>query len=733
MAQTNLQNRNRRRKLGLIALECCIPILLLAYLPRHVLNNLMERDPEAAKRHPGLAAYGNAELAARDTLETMGRSADLDPRIVFLTIDSESTSLDDLLAEERETLLREVPALQLMSAGFPWDRRVYALVIERLVQAGAKVVTFDMRFPSEKPEDAEVRPILERYRSALVVGSNLEWIDAGQGQSPHLELPSSSLLGTAQEPETLPGDDRTGFVNFQPDADGLVRRAIFRTNLVEYFYAGTTEEGGTELYSLAARTAVKAGAGYAIPPTHQPTMFRFIERDKLIRNRVSLHSIFVPALWEKNYQSGAFFKDKIVFVGPFANWVKESNDVQKTPFGDTLGPQIHISALNAILSSDFLFEPPWWLNVPLVLAAGLMAWIAGITVEAPRRRLLVLITMNALYIGAAFLIYNESGLCLSLLSPTLALLSSGVVGLVWERVVEGKEKERVRKTLERYVSKDVVKEVLDNPESFLHAAGGERRPLTILFFDVRGFTTITESADATALVTQLNEYFTEMVRIVFAHKGTVDKFIGDAVMAHWGGITTRGKGPDACRAVAAALDMIKALGPLNANWKSRGMEEFHVGFGVNHGEAICANIGSEEKHEFTAIGDPVNLASRLEGATKQFRQKLLIGEQVAALVQEQYVLRSVDLLQVKGKTRPVEIFAVVSPRNGSVPDWLTAHEEGVRLFRQRSFAEAATSFEAALKGLPDDFLAQEYLRRSREYAEVPPPPDWDGVFVMTRK
>ncbi len=224
-----------------------------------------------------------------------------------------------------------------------------------------------------------------------------------------------------------------------------------------------------------------------------------------------------------------------------------------------------------------------------------------------------------------------------------------------------------------------------------------------------------------------------MVRIVFAHRGTLDKFIGDAVMAHWGGIMSRGKGPDACRAVAAALDMLKALDRLNADWKARGMIELRIGLGVNHGDAICANIGSEEKREFTAIGDPVNFASRLEGATKEFKQDLLIGEGVAPLVQGDYLLRSVDFLQVKGKTKPVEIFSVVAARNGGAPAWLSPYEEGIRLFRQRAFAEAAAKFAAAAELAPGDYLTQEYLRRSREYVETPPPADWNGVFVMTKK
>ncbi len=669
------------------------------------------------------SAYNNLELKAGDALLVYGRKAPLDPRIIFLAIDSQSTELE-LMSDERERLLRDSPALNLMAQGFPFNRRVYAMVVERLAQAGAKVVAFDMLFPKDKDNDAEVRSVWQWYRAQLVVGSNLQTlVDENGSPHPVLEQPTTTLIPFEMEAECV------GFVNFKPDVDGSVRRGWFRSSELE-LKGQDPEPGRPEVLSLAARAATKAGFDAAIPATHETTMFRFVED---VRPR-SLYEIFVPALWDgKNYRGGALFKDKIVFIGPFGNFLKGEQDTLPTPLGQTLGPQIHLSALNAILTNDFLSTPPIWAELLIVAAAGVLAWLAGLAVHGPLARTALLLVITGAYIGLAFVIYNSAGLCLSLLNPTLALLSSGFVGLVWERVHEQMEKTRVRQTLERYVSRDVVTEVLDNPQSFLHTAGGERRPLTILFSDVRGFTTITESADPAQLVAQLNEYFTDMVRIVFAHRGTLDKFIGDAVMAHWGAIMSRGEGPDACRAVAAALDMLKALERLNVAWKARGMLELRIGVGVNHGHAICANIGSEEKFEFTAIGDPVNLASRLEGATKQFQQDLLIGEEVAPLVRQDFVVRSVDLMQVSGKTKPVEVFTVLSNRQSAEPAWLARYEEGIRLFRGRGFVEAEAAFSEVLATAPGDWLAEEYLRRCRAYRETPPPEDWNGVSVLRSK
>jgi adenylate cyclase len=308
--------------------------------------------------------------------------------------------------------------------------------------------------------------------------------------------------------------------------------------------------------------------------------------------------------------------------------------------------------------------------------------------------------------------------------------------LTYDYLLERLEKRRVRRTLERYVSRDVVKELLDNPQTYFSALGGVRRSVAILFSDVRNFTTMTESADPHALVKQLREYFEEMVRLVFEHNGSLDKFIGDAVMAVWGNIKSYGPEQDARNAVAAALAMNKALLNLNADWKARGIKELAIGIGINYGEAIVGEMGSSEKVEFTAIGDPVNLASRLEGLTKEYHLDLLLGETVAPLVSGKYILRTVDYVQVKGKTKPVDVFTVVGERaaqTDSPPVWLARYEEGIRRYRKRAFAGAAAAFQESLRQQPDDYLSSMYLKRCQSLIENPPGDSWDGVFVMTKK
>jgi adenylate cyclase len=328
-----------------------------------------------------------------------------------------------------------------------------------------------------------------------------------------------------------------------------------------------------------------------------------------------------------------------------------------------------------------------------------------------------------------------------MLSPVLALATSGITWAAWEQAIDRVERQRTRRTLERYVGHDVAHEVLDNPASYLQSLGGMRKEVAIFFSDIRGFTAMTEISDPQALVAQLNEYFAEMVGIVFANHGTIDKFIGDAVMAHWGSIVSEGPEADASNAVTTALQMRKVLVRLNHGWKQRGMIELQVGMGINQGNAIAGNIGAsgasgtQEKMEFTVIGDAVNLASRLEGVTKQYHIDLCLGERVAELVRDAFIVRSVDLIVVKGKTRPEEVFTALGKRGPATkePPWLARHEEATRLYRAGDFAGAEKLWREVLEQAPGDGIAEVFLERCGVLQKNPPTVPWTGVYEMTTK
>ena len=260
--------------------------------------------------------------------------------------------------------------------------------------------------------------------------------------------------------------------------------------------------------------------------------------------------------------------------------------------------------------------------------------------------------------------------------------------------------------------------------------------MTIVFSDVRGFTSIFESSDAVALVEQLNEYFEQMVACIQEEGGTLQKFIGDAIMAAWGDTHSLGHGEDAVRAVRCALAMRRALRDLNELWKvNPARVPMRTGVGVNHGEVVVGEVGSQGvRKEFTLLGDAVNSAARFESATKQYHVDLLVGGSVEALTREKFVYRAVDRARFKGKTQPIEVFAVLSDAATPAPAWLARWHEAVALFRGARFAEAVPLFRnIAVEIGGEDFLCGMYLARIAIYEIDPPPADWDGAHTLSEK
>jgi len=232
-------------------------------------------------------------------------------------------------------------------------------------------------------------------------------------------------------------------------------------------------------------------------------------------------------------------------------------------------------------------------------------------------------------------------------------------------------------------------------------------------------------------VANLNEYLAGMVEIVFRHRGTLDKFIGDAVMAVWGTVDSAGKPEDTRRAVQTALDMLAAVARLRTEWAVRGAPALHLGIGIHYGPAIFGNIGSELKMEPTVIGDTVNLASRLESLTKRYGVELLVSDAVAGAAGEGFAFRTVDTVRVVGRTTPVTIFTVVS--GAERPAWLARHEQGWQEYRSRKFEQALQSFEACGSMGLDDACLRQMMGRCRELSANPPNDAWDAVVQMEGK
>jgi adenylate cyclase len=350
----------------------------------------------------------------------------------------------------------------------------------------------------------------------------------------------------------------------------------------------------------------------------------------------------------------AVFKDKIVFVGVTA---AGQFDVFQTPLGKGVLPgiQVHASVADSILSNQFLTPSPAWTSVAAVAigatAIGLMSTALPFWVAA--------VSSAALLAGwtAASLLAFDRGLVLPVAQPVLSAAVALFGGTAYRYFVEDAEKRKVSRLFGRYVSRDVYRQLMANPS--LAVLGGGRREMTVLFSDLRGFTSITEQGSPEALVQQLNEYFTEMVDIVFRNGGTVDKFVGDMVMALFGAPVDDVEHADG--AVTTAVEMVRRLGELNRRWAAEGRIQLDIGIGVNSGDMIAGNIGSAAIMSYTVIGDNVNLGARLESLNKDYRTRIIISEATRARLKRSYETRPLGGVVVKGKTRPVEIFEVVTP------------------------------------------------------------------------
>lgn len=651
--------------------------------------------------------YGS-DTDIEDRLLRMTPGPEIRDDLVFLGIDERSLKVD--VSEE---LLAENPILALMAERFPWDRRVYAHAIEKLLDGGARLVVLDLILsePSDPEADAALAEIIARYRDRVVLASAFGPV-ASRNNEFTLSEPVDEFLGDG------PDWTRCGYVNFRPNSDGIVRAASYTTTLsAENQNAVRPDE--PVFNSLAGE--VIAALGKHVPEGRHN--LRFAKHDDGtahdVYEPIPILEIFDPITWRNRHQSGAAFRDKVVLIGPAA---PRFQDQHQTPVGLLAGPQLHLQAVTCGLEQAFVIR--WQPVIPMAVAGIICVWLIARISRHPWVAITCAVGTLALVAAGAYALATTPDILTGFTTFVLVLGAGTVTGQTHALVTERLERGRLHKEFRRFVSRDVADTLVNHPELYQEAASGRKRRLAVLFSDVRGFTSRSETDDPARLVGQLNEYFSAMVAIVFRHGGTLDKFIGDAVMAHWGALDD-GK-DDATRAIsaiAAAREMISELDTLNARWSVRNLQPYHIGVGLHLGEAVAGEIGSVDRTEFAVIGDAVNLASRTEGLCKHFNTDFLCTDAVAKAAGFPETLRRLASVRVSGRQEAVEIW---SPANGQEND--ATYAAALDLFEKGHFDQAAERFAS----LPDDGPARRLHAWACEFAKNPPA-GWDGVISMTGK
>ena len=715
----------------------------------------------------GLVALGRGqtplfETGERRTLDIRSRRfaepRRADPRIVAVVIDQRSL---DVIAGSREAGGRE--------RSWPWPRAYHGAVAEYLLKSGARAVAFDLIFSEPSlyarlGESDDDRDFAERTAGKPVVQSVMFTTEPpdGSGTPPDRAWPDGLLSdrGTrrlARRPAepfnkaTLPvapiigAAAALGWIGFAPDEDG-----ICRSMLPAAAYAPAGSRDAVEVWSLPFALASLLGHrvesqlgepaaahvsmdGRRVPLDEDGRfLLRFHGGEGVYRQypywRVLYSAIEVAEGRTPPAARPEEFRDKIVIVGSTAPGLL---DLRATSVRDvTPGYVIHATALDNLLHGDGLVRPT---VVPRTVALLLFATLAGVlfgAIPSLRDSSLLAVALVVGYVGVALWVFSSFHLWLLIVTPVVAVVAAhlGVTGYGY--LTEGRERKFLRGAFSRYVAPEVVDQLVKNPGQL--ALGGETRELTVMFADVAGFTSLSEGRAPREIVELMNECFTAITGVIQRHGGTVDKFIGDAVMAFWNAPVEL---PDhAARACRATQDLLKALVRLNVGWAARGLPAISMRVGLATGPALVGNVGSSTKFNYTVMGDTVNLASRLEGAAKVFGTLSLIAGSTVQAAASAVACRELDWLQVKGRSEPVPVFEVMAgePPASLVEAW-ERYAAGLAAYRARRFDEAREHFAAALKAEPDDGPSKEMLARCDEYLVTPPPPEWRGEHVLHAK
>ena len=644
---------------------------------------------------------------------------------------------------------------------WPWSRSMTAKLVDSLKEYGAKAVGFDIVFaepeqstgPSadailaKSVKDAknvslgyffhtsmkDVEFLSEEYINAsgsLIAGSMYSMVRVKGHDGDYNLIKAHAPVPSIKE--IAESGENSGYFNAFPDPDGVIRWSPLVIKFQDNFYYSLPIALLMQYldYPMIVLNMAEFGVdGITLGDLRIPTD----ESGRLLINYLGPAKTF-PHYSISDLIAGRIspdlVKDKIVVVGATATGIY---DLRVTPFSPVYpGVELHATVVENILQGNFLEQSAWttFIDICGIIFFGMIIGIAIPRLKALQGILLVMVLLGG-FVAGNTLIFAKYNTWLNMVYPVLTMMTIYLVITVYRYFTEEREKKKIRGAFQYYLTASVINELLKDPTKL--KLGGDKKDLTVMFSDIRGFTTISEKLTPEELVHLLNEYLTAMTDIVFKYEGLLDKYIGDAIMAVFGAPVDQ---PDhAMRSCRTALEMMATLKGLQQKWAAEGRPFVDIGVGINSGDMVVGNMGSNMRFDYTVMGDNVNLSSRLEGINKEYGTHIVISEYTYGVVKEEMFCRELDAVRVKGKKLPVKIYELICERKDAAEheEYIGRFHAGLAHYKAARWDEGIAAFKSVLEIRPDDPPAKLYIQRCQDLKENPPEGEGDGVFTMTRK
>lgn len=701
-----------------------------------------------------LAPLKDLELILLDSHFTRRGQTDLTDNVKVIIVDISEESSKEFLPPQNK---------------WPWPREYFARLITNLNEAGVKAIGIDIVMSDQDKYDPKNDFLLvnaiRKFKNVIVAGKTKikdERLEAIISENENF----SSIFFSA--------DSSIGLVDVLPDRDGVLRRYF------PFFFSFTSNKRIPSFSFAVLNKTLSLPNDYV--SEHDEKYFNYLnltipkfDNTSLLINYYGYantfpHINFIDIIDDEEFITASekefnvsintwddpstgllnsgIFKDKIVLVG---STEPEDKDLFPIPItkqgagkgGNLLyGVEVHANVIQSLLDRNFLYRQSRLHEIILIIILVLLSYFITTTIKSFKIKLGILLELSSVLFAViliygifqiSYFLFTKQNFVISTVGPVLGVALGYIGSTAYNFLSERKQKVMIKGMFSQYVSSELVNELIDDPNKL--KLGGERRELTVLFSDIASFTTFSESYEPEALVNFLNEYLSAMTEIIFEHKGTLDKFEGDAIMAFWGApIENKNHSLLCCN---AAIAMQKKLIELRKKWEDENKPQIQVRIGINTGDMIVGNMGGKGKFDYTVIGDNVNLGSRLEGANKEYGTSIIISQSTFEQINYAFICREIDYLLVKGKTRPIKIYELLCSESDEMKNHIielkNQFEKGLAAYRDREFTGAITEFEKVTQIVNFDKPAEVFIQRCKNFLIDPPPGNWSGIYEMKTK